>query len=160
MYRLISRTAGTNIGDMTGDGGLAAAFDGNTSQAEAGCASIGGLTGYVGKTLASKTTFGKAVIYASNNNGYSNGAPTITVKIRGKNGAAPSGPTDGTQLGTITFADTSDESAGRTITSTDLVTTWDHLFAEIIRGAGGGNLNCAELVLYNWSQDGALVFFV
>jgi len=150
---LIDRTTGTNIGNMTSNGALAAAFDGDANQANTASAGTlsGATTGYVGKTLTGPKVFGRAVVSGSNSHGYAFSAtPTITLNIQGKNGAAPSGPTDGTLLGTISFTDTTDESAGRTINSTDLVNTWDHLFLEVDPGVFT-NKYCAELVLYEWA---------
>lgn len=161
-FILIDRTAGTNIGDMTGDGGLAAAFDGDTTQDETACA--GGPSGndcYIGKTLASAKRFGKAVIYGSNDQGFMRLTnPSITINIRGKQGAVPIGRADGTVIGTATFTDTSDESAGRTITSTDGVTFWDHIWAEVIQNSGNNQHLVAELELYEFIPAGGQVVFI
>lgn len=149
-YLPISRTAGTNIGNLITNGGLAAAFDGVTSQASAACAAVAGVSGYIGKTLASPKYFGRALIYGGNNIGFCNNNPTTTINIRGKQGAAPSSGSNGTIVGTVTFTDTSNEGvSGRTIYTTDNVTLWDHLWAEII-GSGGAAIYCAELLLYEW----------
>ena len=151
---LISRTAGTNIGDMTAVGGLVAAFDGVTSQANTACArsATAGQPGYVGKTLASPKIFGRAIIYGSNNAGFTYGAnPSEDITIYGKQGSPPSGRTDGTGISsTLSFTDTNDESAGRTLNSTDLVTQWDHIWAYVVPG-GSGSAFVAELVLYEWA---------
>lgn len=156
-FVLIDRTAGTNIGDMTVNGGLAAAFDGTTSQTTGSCArSAGSDDGWVGKTLASPRTFGKALVYGANNQGFdSRGVAdsSVTLKIYGKSGTAPANKTDGTLLGTTgPFTDQLDESGGRQVDSTDTSTTWDHLWVyEHTGGSGAGQvLYCAELVLYAW----------
>lgn len=151
---LIDRTTGTNIGNMTTGGGLAAAFDGVTSQSSASCAILGSATNaYVGKTLAASRAFGQAVVFGSNNAGYvaapSNTATTV-LTVYGKQGAAPSGGTDGTALGSVSFADTSNESTGRTISSTDLSTVWDHLWVYVAQGGSAANMLVAELQLYAW----------
>ena len=52
----ISRGAGTVLGTMTASGGLAAAFDGNTSQAHTAAATLGGTVAYVGKDWGSGVT--------------------------------------------------------------------------------------------------------
>lgn len=146
---LIDRTAGTNIGDLTANGGLAAAFDGSTSQAGSACAAKASATGYIGKTLAGSKIFGQAIVYGSNNFGWSGTTSnSITINIRGKTGGAPSGPTDGTVVGTITFTETANESGGRTISSSDLSTAWAHLWADI---STGNVIRCAEIVLYEWA---------
>lgn len=146
---LIDRTAGTNIGNMTTSGGLAAAFDGNTNQTAGNSAeATSGANNWIGKTLASAKVFGRAEIYGASNQGIiKNSNPSATVNIRGKNGAAPSSGTDGTIIGTITFTDTTDGTM-RTIDSTDLVNTWDHIFMQVTNNAP---TNVAELVLYEWA---------
>lgn len=148
---LIDRTAGTNIGDMTSNGGLAAAFDGVTNQASAACA-VGSSSAnrFVGKTLASAKKFGKATVYGSNNSGYISAAdPSVTVRIYGKSGVAPVNDQDGTILGTISFTDTTNESVGRDITSTDTSTSWDHMWVRVTTSAASTKI-VAELVLYEY----------
>jgi len=157
---IIDRTTGTNIGDMTVDGGLAAAFDGDTSQGLSDCARVDAANGYVGKTLAVRAKFGRATIYGGDGSGSATGFvggsnPSVTINIRGKQGAAPSGRTDGTVVGTITFTDTGDESAGRVISSTNLQTEWDHLWAEVTT-SGGANLRVAELALERFFVGGMI----
>lgn len=172
---LIDRTTGTNIGDMPAGLGLAGAFDGITTQGtgpsgsagKTGVAYIGGPgpagdTAYVGKTLASQKVFGKAIVYGSSNKGFSLDAsgmsvePSITLTIYGKQGSAPANATNGTILATSTFMDTANESFGRTLTSTDLVTGWDHLWVVVQWARRSGDtaatttLYVAELQLFEW----------
>jgi hypothetical protein len=142
-------TGGSTIGDMTSNGGLAAAFDGVTSQASASSAAkITASNGYVGKTLASPSAVASATIYASNNNGYQASAnPDITVTLYGKTGSAPANGTDGTSIGTLgPFTDTANESAGRDITMTDTTSVWDHVWAYIEKSGAAATFNCSELV--------------
>ncbi len=155
---------GTSIGDMTAQGGLAAAFDGDTTQASPVCAvKTGGTGGYIGKTPAAAVNFGRAYIYGSSNDGFDNGTAgtTITINIRGKNGAAPTSRTDGTVVGTTSFTDAND-SAVHVIDSSNLSSTWDHIFAEISSNAAGGSwwAICAELQLYSGNTVGgqAVIF--
>jgi hypothetical protein len=153
---LIDRTTGTNIGNATNGGGLAAAFDGTTSQAfGAGAGSSGSVASiWVGKTLTGPKVFGQAIVYGSNDRGFvtGGGTPAMTINIRGKNGAAPASATDGTIVGTVSaFNDTTNESAGRTAASTDLVATWDHLFAEIAQGGAAAGMYCAEVEFWEWA---------
>lgn len=150
-FVLIDRTAGTNIGTMVLQGGLAASFDGNTSQTGATSSGVTGVTNsYVGKTLAAARVFGKATVHGPNNTGYlATTNNSVTINIRGKDGAAPSNSTDGTIIGTITFTDTANESTGRDISSTDLVNNWDHIFAHI-NSAGTEDHRMTELILYAW----------
>lgn len=155
-------TGGTNIGDMTEAGGLAAAFNGNTNQAATDCSrsSVNDI-GFVGKTLSSPKRFGQAVVHGSNNEGYSAGVSnrTIHIRIRGKNGAAPSGPTDGTIIGSLDFNEGTNESAGRTVVSTDISSYWDHLFVHVANDGDGERMLCGELVLFAEVSGGFLAFF-
>jgi len=149
--------SGTSIGDMTAQGGLAAAFDTVTVQTSPNSAvKTGGTGGYIGKTVSPAVNFGRAIIYGSSNDGFDNaGANTITINIRGKNGAAPTSRTDGTIIGTSSFTDASD-SAPHTVDSTDIITAYDHIFADISSSAGGLYWAiCAELFLYSGSRSGA-----
>lgn len=152
-FVLIDRTAGTNIGDMTVNGGLAQAFNGTTSVASSNCALVTAAGGYVGKTLATGRVFGKAIIYGANDAGFDTrpvADTSVTLRIYGKNGTAPANKTDGTLLGTLgPFTDQTNESAGRQVDSTDLVTAWDHLWVRV-EGDPGQFALCAELQLYAW----------
>lgn len=155
---------GSNIGDMTFNGGLAAAFDSNTNQTPAECARgiAGSSSAFVGKTPQARVGFGRAVIHGSNNRGFfTTGAESsVTINIRGKSGSAPASASDGTVVGTTTFTNTSDESGGRTIETTDSVTKWDHLFAEVLwGGATNGSTVVAELVIYTPVFSSQVVFF-
>lgn len=148
---VINRTLGTNIGDATAAGGLAAAFDNTTNQAAAACAQKAAATfAYVGKTLATSAPIKKAVVYGSNDNGYVTGAnPTITIDLYGKQGAAPANSTDGTILGTLAFTDSADEHlAPRTITSSDTTTIWDHGWVRVGQSGGAATMSIAEVQLY------------
>jgi hypothetical protein len=144
----ISLTGLTSIGNLTGGGGLAASFDGTTAQAIAACSSLTTTTfGYVGKTMGSGTAIRSATVFGSNDQGYISGSnPTTTIDLYGKQGTAPASSTDGTIIGTTTFADTADESAGRTITSTDGTTLWDHVWVRVST-ASSSTIDVAELRL-------------
>jgi hypothetical protein len=137
---LIPPALGTAIGNMTGSGGLAASFDGNTTQAAAACSAGSGLgtseLNYIGKTFTGKKRFSKAVIYGSADGFYLGADPNVTLKARGKNGAAPSGPTDGTVIGTASFVDTSGP-INVTIVSTNTVEAWDHIFFSLLSDYAG-----------------------
>lgn len=152
----IDRTTGTNIGDMANSGGLAAAFDGTTSQAAAACATLNSVnsasSAYVGKTTAVPTAIESATVHGSNDAGYlSVDNPTITLTLFGKQGSAPANSGDGTSLGSINFTDTNDESAGRAITSSDTATYWDHVWVRVTHNGGSArNVRVAELVLTGW----------
>lgn len=149
---LIDRTAGSIFGNMNNRAGLAAAFDGNNVQATAACAgNTSSNNSWIGKTLVAPRVFAKAVAYGSTDNGYkTTGDPIIQLRILGKVGAAPASIFDGTLLGTISFGDTTNESAGRSIDSTDFASAWDHLWLTIEGGGSGGANVLAELELYAW----------
>jgi len=145
---LIDRTLGTNIGNFTGTGGLAASFDGNTSQTSAAASYANLTSAWVGKTLASSKAMYQAICYPSTDQGYVNngaGTPNVTLSLYGKNGGAPSSETDGTLLGSITFADTA--TGGQTIPSSDLVTTYAHTWVRM-QAAAGADIYMAEVQLY------------
>lgn len=141
---------GTNLGDMTGGGGLVAAFDDDTTQAAAACAAEAASTSaWVGKTLPTAKSIHKVVVHGSNDAGFVSAInPTVTIKLYGKNGTAPASATDGTLIGTTSFTDTADESAGRTITSTDRDTVWDHVFINVTHNGAANQINVAELVIH------------
>lgn len=145
---LIDRTTGTNIGNMTLQGGLAAVFDGVTNQVAAAVAGTSGVAGYVGKQFGAGKALSRVVVNGSNNVGYVNTGTTtsVTITLYGKNGA-PANGSDGTSLGSITFNQNAvDESAGRQITSTDTVTTYTHFWVFI--NGGANSTECAEATFY------------
>lgn len=131
---LLYPSGGTRIGDLTAAGGLAAAFDGTTSQAAAAAASKTSATsGYVGKTLDVAQTCKKVKIYPSSNNGFSDQA-TVTITLYGKQGTAPANATDGTSLGTT--GSISDTTSMQTINSSNTATEYDHLWVTITQSSG------------------------
>ncbi len=138
-------TGGTNIGNLTVNGGLAAAFDGVTNQGGGVCAAVGGTNGYVGKSI-SKRVYG-ATVYGSNDNGYDAANPSITITLYGKIGAAPANGTDGTILGSVTFTDTANESGNpHAITSNDNETVWAHTWINVTGSTS--NVLVAEAQIY------------
>ena len=142
-------TGGTNIGDMTAGGNLAAAFDGNTNQNGGASAQKATSTDvYVGKTI-SRRVF-KGIFYGSNNFGYVNGInPTVTLALMGKTGSAPANSADGTEFGTLSFTDTANESGNpRTVTATDNETLWEHIWVRITHDGAANNMYCAEAQFY------------
>lgn len=159
--QLIDRTLGTNIGDMTSSGGLAAAFDGVTAQAAtSGATKLSNTFGYVGKTLATASVISKAVVYGSNNAGYVNSInPTVTIDLYGKTGSAPANSTNGTLLGTISFTDTADESGTPRQVDSSSSAVWDHAWIRVSHNGAANNIHVAELLLFeDWEpelEDGA-----
>src|SRR5262245_56130332 len=129
-YVLIDRTAGCNIGNMTVSGGLAASFDGDANQAGGFSSRFNGSDGDVGKTLAAAKVIGKCVCTGTNDaQEFASGVgQDITLNLYGKDGTAPSSHNDGTLLGTLTYTKTGEISPVKTVTSTDLVNNWDHVW--------------------------------
>ena len=119
--------------DMTDRAGPSSCFDGDTDEADTGGAQVAKNTsdntdGVIYLQPASAVRVWSVDVYGSNDKGFIAGSnPSITITLRGKNGSAFTGPTDGTQLGSITFTDTSDESGGREILSSDVESTWDYI---------------------------------
>jgi hypothetical protein len=139
-------TGGTNIGNATINGGLAAAFDGTTNQDSSVAAISASASGYVGKTI-SKRVF-SATVYGCNDRGYVVSAdPSVTITLYGKTGAAPANGTDGTALGSVTFTDTANESGNpRSMTSSDTETLWDHTWVDVV--SSGTSIAIAEVQIY------------
>lgn len=155
----ISQATGTNIGNMTAAGGLAAAFDGTTTQAHTAAAKMTGgtgATGYVGKnyTGAAKA-IANARVYATDGTGTvhwntGSNSDTITLTLYGK-ASAPASATDGTVLGSTSFANGPSGTAAATtpsptITSSDTTTTWNYVWVAISTNAGTGGVVVAEVV--------------
>jgi hypothetical protein len=145
---VVSGATGTNIGDLTAGGGLAAAFDGTSNKTGASTAArIGVTNGWIGKTYSPAKAAFSVAVHGSNNAGHITSAdPNVTIVLRGKNGAAPSSRTDGTSLGSIAFADTANESAARTIMSSSSA-TWDHIFLDISHDGTAQNINFAQMIV-------------
>lgn len=132
-----------------------AAFDLDTTQIGAECANNTGSSGYIGVSFSSGTRITKAIIHGSTNVGFNNGgAGTTTLTLYGKQGSAPSSSTDGTSLGTTSFTDGADESAGRTITSSDTNTFWNHVWVKVDIANTG--IRVAEFRLFTTQQQEAI----
>jgi len=143
-------SGGTNIGNMTDLGGLAAAFDGGTSEPLSTCAANDAVlltAGYVGKTLTRRIY--KVRCFGSNDHGYvKNSNPAATLKLYGKTGSAPANATNGTLLGTLSFTDTANESSLRSINSSDNETLWDHFWVTVESGGSSEKFGFGELQFY------------
>lgn len=153
---LIDRTLGTNIGDLTANGGLAASFDGTASQnTGAASAKAAATFGYIGKTLGTAAPIYKVMVTGTSDVGYVAAInPTVTIDLYGKTGAAPANSTDGTLLGTISFTDTNNESAFRTVLNGDgapagdTATNFDHVWVRISHNGAANAVYSAELQIY------------
>lgn len=143
---LYDRTTGTNIGDGTSGGGLAAAFDGDNDELNNDCTfrNLGGNM-WVGKTLATPAPIHSVNTWASSDAGYDGVGVSITISLYGKNGAAPSSGTDGTQLATTGSTSAPENSDPRTLTSSDPTTVYDHVWVYL---QGTTNQFIAELEIY------------
>ncbi len=155
---LIDRTTGTNIGDMTGNAGLAAAFDGILNQLNAACASKGSVAGgtgtaYCGKTFAQPTALDFVDCFGASDDGYVNNVDTqVILTLFGKQGAAPANVNDGTQLAQITFTETPPETGARRLTTTDKLTYWNHAWVRLMwnpSGSSRGTYMC-EIQMTGW----------
>ncbi len=133
---LVAQSEGVIITDFTTR--ATAQNDGVTNQAGGvSAAKAGGATsGYSGKNYsASPKRIASAIVYGSNDVGLIDTSnPSVTLTLYGKNGSAPTSGTDGTSIGTLVFTDTTNESAGRTVTSTDQTTLWDYVWVNIAKG--------------------------
>lgn len=78
-----------------------------------------------------------------------NETPTVTITLYGKNGTAPSGETDGDELGSDDFTDPGDTTELE-VFSNDALSTYEYLWARCqISGGGGGTRKfCAECNIY------------
>lgn len=139
---------GTNIGDATTGGGLAAAFDGDTSQESLQSARVASATSfYVGKTFTVSQSIVRAVAWATANVGFASNGTNITLELYGKTGTAPANATDGTLLGTEgPFTD--GNSISKTIESSDTTSLFDHIWLRVSGDGAAGVMAVAELQLY------------
>lgn len=150
--------AGDIIGDLSAVV-LFASFRGDTAQAANTCDFKEAAEGYLGVNLSNRggaRRITKAIVHGSNTTGFDNGGNNnVTLTLYGKQGSEPTTSTDGTLLGTTTFTDTNDESAGRTITSSDSDTFWDHVWIRFQIDNTG--IRSAEIRLFT-SQDQEAIF--
>ena len=163
--QLIPRTIGVPFGDMNGGLGEQAAFDGVTNNSNGTCAQKAGAANvtfaYIGKAYHEKHIFSKAVVHGSNNAGFwSSAEPPSTIEIYGKVGM-PGDDNDGTLIGSLAFTDTANQSAGQTVTSTDLVNGYTHIWARLSHNVAAGNLTCnvRQLVLHDQSATASKQLF-
>ena len=132
------------FGNMTGDGGVAAAFDGTTSQTYQNSASGGSSPGTVGVALGSGNgfTLTQAKFYAPNNTGAN---VNTSVKIYGNSSASATG---GTLLHTGAIGSSTSDTATYSISNT---TSYENYYAELAFSAGTAYI--AELQLFSGSMQ-------
>lgn len=141
----IGQAIGAAIGDMTGGGGLAAAFDGNDNQAAANCASKKGEIGYVGKdySAAAKDVIAAQVV-GSNDKGMVKGGflDKATVELITN---SVNDPTTGTVQETVTVSD----SAGKTVyVDISSAVNTDYVWVSIGTGNTAATNYAAEVTFY------------
>lgn len=143
-----------NFGTMTGNGGVAASFDGITNQnSAASSAENDAISGDITQVFQFHSSIGKnysgasaqaiysATIYPSSNGGFAPAVAeiirstpciwnaSITINLRAK-ATAPASGSDGTLLGTSGLI--ANTVAPVTIVSSDAVTTWNYVWFEIV----------------------------
>lgn len=128
---MIDLSALPRIGNMTQGGGLNAAFDGViTTQAwrEA-------TVGWAGVDFGeSPRRIDRAAVSCQSLGFDASGLTTpVTLTLRGKNGTAPTGPADGTSLGSLSFTDVNGVST-REIASADKATAWRYVWVTVSTG--------------------------
>jgi len=134
-------TGGTNIGNMTSAGGLAAAFDG-TVNAGAASARVSGATGTVGKQWSSAKTITQYIVKSPTDDNFGGTSP-ITIKLQGSNDGAA-----WTDLHTDSSIVNTGVAKVQVVTS-GITTSTAYTYHRIeISGGGASTTNCAELEFY------------
>jgi hypothetical protein len=149
----------TNVGNMTGGAGIAAAFDNTTSQAAASSARLttAGVIQWVGKDYGSGNTHrvGRFRVFGPNNATLSGGAGAVFVRLYGSNVATgPTSPQDGTLISTGTNANTTAETYDVTV---DSVTSYRWIWVTIstTSNAAPADAIIAEAQFYDYVADTA-----
>jgi len=134
-------TGGTNIGNMTSGGGLAAAFDGTVNVAAAE-ARVSGATGTVGKQWSSAKTITQYIVKSPSDDNFGGSSP-ITIKLQGSNDGSA-----WTDLHTDSGVVNTGTAKVQVVTS-GITTSTAYTYHRIeISGGGAGTTNCAELEFY------------
>lgn len=148
----IAQGTGTAIGDMTSNGGLAAAFDGTTSQAFLASAfrNANQQITYIGKDWGAgntKTVTGFRA-YGSSDKGFKNNSyPNITITIYGK-ATAPSSATDGTSLGSVGPTTDSNGLIMEKLTGITTTTAYRYHWLAIDSSNSSDSNICAECIFF------------
>jgi len=147
----ISQATGTTIGDMTGNGGIAAARDGTTSQANTACAQLLGAGGLIGvdwgsgnsKTLTGFKFWGPNNEYINSNSAGS----TITLTLYGGNSGLG---VSGTNLGSMSFTDDNIGTLRSKLSGLTTTTAYRYHWIAITSSASfaGGSSRCAEIQFF------------
>lgn len=136
--------AATLIGNMTVNGGLAAAFDGNPTKpyAQAAVSSLNPSGGaFAGKGFgAAPQAVASARVYPTTDEGFDGNDGVMNFEIYG-NHSAPASPNDGTLLGSLTSqADTT--TGFKEIASSDQATAWEFIWLRLYSTSGGNHTYC------------------
>lgn len=103
--RPVNLSTVNTIGNMTANGGLAAAFNGAYVQAQAAGAGRAAADGYVGLNYTARQIVGGFLVWPSSDQGFAvGGSGNVTLDLYG-NTALPASATDGTLLKTVNIAD-------------------------------------------------------
>ncbi|MBF0325976.1 MAG: hypothetical protein HQL42_13020 [Alphaproteobacteria bacterium] len=138
----IAQAAGTVIGDMTGNGGNAAAFDGSTSQTLAACAQNTGSACFIGKNWGSPKTIAQFKFYGPSNSDPF-GSSTPTLKLQGSNDG-----TNWTDLYSETLGGLLGMAWVKTV-SAGINTSQAYTYHRVyLNGFGGSNAYCAEVQFF------------
>lgn len=126
----INTTPLTKLGNMTTNG-IASLFDGSTATN----AYFAGTAGWAGVTLAAPTRIEKVEI-VSQTNGFdaSGSASSITLRLYGKAGSAPTSLTDGVLLATDGPFTDPNAMVTRTLVSGNQTTQFDHVWVTVSTG--------------------------
>lgn len=127
----ISQATGTNIGNMTGGGGVAASFDGNTNQSDGAGSQISATSGWVGKNWGTTYQVSQARVWRPNNAGIDGvaGSGTITVTIEGS--ATGSWGGEEVSLGSNTATDYDGARGGSSQSSDDAPSSYDYIEVDV-----------------------------
>jgi hypothetical protein len=162
---LISGTllGSTNIGSMTQNAGIAAAFDGVTAKTKASCAaqsvsvsfttSTVVVSGYIGKNYTGVAQrVANATYYPASDDGFVHafvvGSATVNridINLRAK-ATAPSSASDGTLLGTTAVA--GNTTTPQSIQSSDSITSWNYVWFEVIATWSSGPFPAGDYFIY------------
>ena len=159
---LIAQNVGTAIGNMTSNGGLAAAFNGNNNQAYAQNSVVltGSAPAFIGKDWGSgntKTITGVKT-WGSNETGYSGVGAATSHFLYGSN-SAPTGTSDGTLITTLVTntADVNGTNPFVYLTGIDATTAYRYHWLTITTPSNStGQTIVCELEFYGEDTDGVV----
>ncbi|TAN64267.1 MAG: hypothetical protein EPN20_08580, partial [Magnetospirillum sp.] len=144
--QLIPQGEGTVIGDMTGNDGLAAAFDGTSSTSQSHSAYSSAAIGSVGKHWSAPRKIGRVMAYPPSSGGWSQGwTGNVTLSLRGSD--------DGSTWVTLcseTVTDAESQQVPWNPDSSAITTTTAYAYHDLrIDATGSGDgVYCAEVRLY------------